>query len=259
MHWIVILLILVMACEKPTDKKAEAPIPVQLVLREAGADTLASEPGIDAVPTPEGEPNQIQIQWYRHPQVKNLKKFNIYRSEDPLGMKNYQVVGSLQANLPGQVDSIYFDTQDLRINVRYYYYVTAVNKDLLESGSSDTVSYMLTEKAAKLSLNGNATVIRKPKFDFEWWMESGNTPDQYILRIERFFNSEFHPLVYVNQIKSTYQTPQVFHLEGDFLRDLLPNGKYRWRIDCLGREDVENQYFEGSESNWEIFEVIWGN
>lgn len=235
-------------------------MPVRLVLRTAGADTTNSEPGIDAVPTAEGEVNKIQIQWYRHPQIKNLEKFNIYRSEEVLGDKNYHLIGSVQANVPGQPDTIYFDTQDLQLNVRYYYYVTAVNKDLMESESSDTVSYKLLEKPVKLSLNANASVIDTPEMNFEWWIESGNTPDQYILRIERFYSKDVHVLAYITYVQTEYGSArQTYHLTGDSLKVIFPNGSYRWRVDCVGREDVVHQYFEGSESNWKIFDVFWSN
>ncbi len=233
---------------------------MQLVLRTIGADTTNSEPGVDAVPTPEGEINQIQIQWYHHPQIKQLEKFNIYRSQEPQGDKNYTLIGSVQANSPGQADTIFFDTQDLCLNVRYYYYVTALNKDLIESENSDTVSYQLMEKPVKLSLNANASVISNPDMIFEWWMESGNTPDKYILRVERFYSKDVHILAYIKYVKTEYgSVHQAFRMQGDSLKTIFPNGKYRWRVDCVGREDVVHQYFEGSESNWKIFDVMWGN
>ncbi len=251
--------LLVVSCDQSTGEKVFQPDPVRLVLRPAGADTLSSEPGIDAVPTAENEINKIQIQWYRHEQVKNLQKFLVYRSDDPEGRKNYQVVGEVPANIIGEVDSIFFDTQDLQYNVRYYYYVTAIGDNGKESLPSDTVSYKLLEKAIKLSLNGNSNVVSQTVMEFEWWIQSGNTPDRYILRIERFVNNDYHPLAYVKVIQSNYQTPQTFRLEGEVLKTLFPNGDYRWRIDCVGREDIVNQYFEGSESSWQLFKIKWAN
>ena len=260
MFWLLIFVVVFTSCDINTNKKQKAPDPVRLVLRGPGADTTNSEPGIDAVPTPEGEINQIQIQWYHHPQTKQLTKFNIYRSQEPEGNKNYVLIGNVQANIPGQPDTIFFDTQDLQLNVRYYYYVTAVNKDMVESTSSDTVSYKLLEKPVKLSLNANASVISKPDMNFEWWMESGNTPDRYILRIERFYSKDVHILSYIRYVGTEYGSAhQSFRLQGDSLTTIFPNGKYRWRVDCVGREDVVHQYFEGSESNWKIFDVMWGN
>ncbi|EHO40998.1 hypothetical protein [Caldithrix abyssi] len=259
MYWIIIFIILLTACQQPTGEQVFQPDPVRMVLRPAGADTLAGEPGIDAVPTPENEPNKIQIQWYRHHQINNLDRFLVYRSADPQGIKNYRVVGEVPANVSGKVDSVYYDTQDLSNNVRYYYYVTAVGHTGKESLPSDTVSYRLLEKAVKLSLNGNASVVSEPVMEFEWWIQSGNTPDQYILRIERFVSADFHPLAFVRMIRSNYQTPQTFRLEGNELKSLFPNGDYRWRIDCVGREDVVNQYFEGSESNWQLFKIRWND
>lgn len=259
MFWIIIFIIFISACQQPTDERVFQPDPVQLVLRPAGADTLPEEPGIDAVPTDEGEVNHIQVQWYRHKQINNIEKFVIYRSSEPKGDKNYNKIGEVQANVAGKVDSVYFDTQDLSINVRYYYYVTAVGKSGKESLPSDTVSYRLLEKASKLSLNGNANVVNKPDMEFIWWIESGNTPDKYILRIERFISNEFHPLAFIKLIQSTYQTPQSFRLEGAQLKEIFTDGDYRWRVDCVGQEDVANQSFEGSESNWQLFKIKWEN
>ncbi len=260
MFWLLIFIIFIGACDSGTNKKEEPPAPVQLVLRTVGADTTNAESGIDAVPTPEGEINHIQIQWYHHPQNNRLLKFNIYRSQEVGGGKNYLLEGSVQANVPGQADTIFFDTQDLQLNVRYYYYVTAVNKDMIESISSDTVSYQLMEKPVKLSLNANASVIKRPDMVFEWWMESGNTPDRYILRVERFYSKDVHILAYIKYVKTEYGSAhQSFRLQGDSLKTIFPNGKYRWRVDCVGREDVIHQYFEGSESNWKIFDVMWGD
>ena len=260
MIWLLIFIILFTSCDKSTNNKGTPPLPVQLVLREAGADTSNAEPGIDAVPTPEGEINQIQIQWYHHPQTKQLENFNIYRSQEMQGDKNYVLIGQVPVNASGQADTIYFDAQDLQLNVRYYYYVTAVNKDHLESTNSDTVSYQLMEKPVKLSLNANASIIDKTDMNFEWWMESGNTPDRYILRIERFYSKDVHLLAYIRYVRTEYGSAhQSFRLTGDSLKTIFPNGKYRWRVDCVGREDVARQFFEGSESNWKIFDVKWGN
>ncbi len=260
MYWILVFFVFLLSCNSSTNVKSEPPQPVQLVLRQAGADTTAMEPGIDAVPTPDNEINQIQIQWHKHPQIKDLERFNIYRSEEPLGDKNYHRIGSVIVNTPGQPDTIYFDTQDLRLNVRYYYYVTAVNKDQLESVGSDTVSYKLIEKPVRLSLNANASVISTPEMYFEWWIESGITPDRYILRIERFYSKDVHFLAYITYVPTEYGLArQNYTLNGDSLKSLFPNGKYRWRVDCVGREDVAHQYFEGSESDWKIFDVSWSN
>ena len=259
MFLIIIFIIFISACQQSTGERVFQPDPVRLVLRPAGADTLPDEPGIDAVPTDEGEINDIQIQWYRHEQINNIEKFIIYRSSEPKGDKNYNKVGEVQANVAGKVDSIYFDTQDLSYNVRYYYYVTAIGKSGKESLPSDTVSYRLLEKATKLTLNGNANVVNQPQMEFKWWIESGNTPDKYILRIERFVSNEFHPLAFIKIIQSTYQSPQTFKLEGEHLKEIFTNGDYRWRIDCVGQENIVNQSFEGSESNWQLFKVKWEN
>lgn len=256
-HCVLLVFLLNMACSNPGGDERPLPDKVRMVLRAPGADTTDAEAGIDAVPVPEDSINNIQLMWYQNPKSTDLSYYRIYRSEDELGEKNYDLLVSKALRQPGIPDTIFIDAQDLKQNVRYYYYVTAVDKDGRESENSDTLSYRLLETASNLSLNGNSTEITTPEMRFEWWMNSGATPDLYILRVEAFISEDFHPIRYVKVINSTYNTPQSYTLSGEYLKELFPNGKYRWRIDCVGVENVADQYFSGSESDWYIFTVNW--
>jgi len=254
--WLIFLLNI--SCSNPGQQDTAPPEKVQMVHRLAGADTTDAEAGIDAVANPDSV-NYIQLMWYRPRQTADLAYFNIYRSEDEQGAKNYNLLYRKELNQEGVPDTLYIDTQDLHTNVRYYYYVTTVNKDGLESENSDTLSYTLLEKAGNLSLNGNSGTVSEPSMEFSWWINSGQTPDKYILRIEAFVTEDFHPKVYVQYIQSTYQTPQSLTLSGNWLTQTFPTGKYRWRIDCVGDEDVAAQWFKGSESDWYPFNVNWSD
>ncbi len=255
---VLLVFLLNMACSDPGEDVRIAPDKVRMVLRTAGADTTQEEAGIDAVQA-EGTVNAIQLMWYQNPESSQLQYYRIYRSEDELGLRNYTLLASKALRQPGIADTIYIDTQDLRQNVRYYYYVTAVDKNGAESENSDTLSYRLLEKASNLSLNGNSTVITKPDLRFEWIINFGIWPDKYIMRIENLIAEDFHPVRFVKIIDATYVSPERYTLSGDYLKQLLPDGKYRWRVDCVGGEDVQHQYFSGSESDWYIFTVEWSN
>jgi len=251
--WLIFLLNI--SCSNPEQYSAPPPGKVLMVQRLDGADTTDAEAGIDAV-TNSDSINYIQLMWYRPQETANLASFNIYRSVDEQGAKNYNLLYRKRLDQQIAADTLFIDTQYLRRNVRYYYYVTAEDKDGRESENSDTLSYMLLEKAGNLSLNGNSTTVTEPSMEFSWWM-NGQTPHRYILRIEAFVNEDFHPKVYVQYIPSIYQSSQSLTLSGNWLKQKFPNGKYRWRIDCVGTEEISEQWFSGSESDWYPFKVEW--
>lgn len=244
-------------CSQPEAVKPNPPDVVQWVNRTVGTDTTEAEAGIDAAENLGFALNKIQLMWYKNPEQNTIRKYKIYRSEDEFGAVNYRPIAEIITNQPGIVDTVFFDAQDLSLNVRYYYYITAVDKDDQESDPSDTLAYMLLEKASQLSLNGKSSEITDPPLTFQWDISSGLTPDQYILRIEAVVTDNFHPLVYVKYISSIYETPQSFVLNGTDIKSKFPDGKYRWRIDCVGENNLNGQIYSGSESDWSAFRVKW--
>jgi hypothetical protein len=252
----ILILFIYLACYPEEEVKDSPPDRVILVEKTVYADTLENEPGIDAEASLIADaPNTIQLMWRRHTQASKLSHYNIYRRDttavpfifDLLDMKD---VDPLNLN-----DTIYIDTKDLIKNIRYSYFVTAVDKNDLESSHSDTVSYMLIEKAIDLFLNNHtAPVISSPELLFKWSVEGGQTPDNYFLRIERNIGHSFFPLVYVKEIQSTFQTPQPYSVKGDWIKQKFENGEYRWRIDCVGSD-----LFSGAESDWSSFTVSWSS
>ncbi len=249
-------ILLIAACSDPQGVKPTPPDVVQMVLRVPGADSLEIENGIDAAANPGEELNAIQLMWYEPSSAVNLRQYKIYRSEHESGTVNFDLHAVKEIGQQGAVDTIYIDTQDLAQNVRYYYYVTVLDKDDQESATSDTVSYELLAKPTLLSLNGNSSEITQPVMDFSW--KSLET-DLFYLRIEEYINENFHPLVYFAKVQNTYDDGwQNYHLEGDWLETIFyNNGNFRWRIDTVGDEDVQQHSYSGSESDWKPFKVIW--
>ncbi len=257
--FIVLFTLFIISCTQQGPDNSEPPDKVLVVLRQEGADTLEVERGIDAFYDIASDTNGVQLMWYDHPQKKDISYYKIFRSDDPDGLVNYRNIGSRLLNQAGQADTVYLDTQDLQLNVRYYYYITAVNKKDKQSKNSDTLSYKIVEHAIGLTLNGNTTTVTEPAMNFDWRMASGYTPDWYILRVEYVVSEDFHPLVYVDYIKSSYLPQQTEILSGDWLKQKFFNGQHRWRIDCIGpNENLSENYSSGSESEWKYFTVNWG-
>lgn len=244
--FILFVFLIIFGCTEQENVPQDPPEKVRLVQKEAGFDTMGVERGIDAEPNPLGGSNFIQLMWYRHEQEATLSHFKIYRSEHPEGTVNYNLIATTE-NRPNKLDTLYLDTQELSINNRYYYYVTAINQDNAESEPSDTVYYTLVEKATDLSLNNNISVITQPVMNFRWSIVPSQAPDFYILRIERFLSDSFHPLIYIDLIQD-YNNPVQYNLGGTWLKTLFSNGQYRWRVDCVGPD-----LLSGSESDWYYF------
>ncbi len=236
------------SCTQQETADPETPDTVRMVVKQAGYDTLAAEPGIDAQPNPEGGANLIQLMWYSHPQQQDIDHFNIYRSEDEAGQINYLKHFVKALDQPFIEDTVYYDDK-AQVNQKYYYYVTAVNQDGIESAPSDTVWYQLMEAAILIKPEDNKELKQAP-INFTWGVTE--IPHQYILRIEQFISETFHPLVYVKIVDSNYGTPQTFSPGSAWpIESVSDNGIYRWRIDCIGQDGLHI----GSESNWQFFKL----
>ena len=256
LSYLIISLVLI-ACSQPEEVKPDPPESVQMVLRSAGADSLDFERGIDAAANPGNPVNAIEMQWHTHLQQNDLESFKIYRSKHESGQINFNLLSVKEIGQQGGTDTLFRDTQDLELNVRYFYYITAADKDNQESEPSDTVSYSLLEKASELSLNGNPPQIDTTDFNFIWKSLASHL---FYVRVEAFISEDFHPLVLLKEVQSAYGDGwQNLHLEGTWLKSALPNGSYRWRIDCVGDENIAEQAFEGSESDWANFIINWSN
>jgi hypothetical protein len=242
--------IFLLNCSDQSNVDPTPPDQVRMVEKQDNSDLLDNEPGIDAEYDPISETNDIKLMWYRHPQESKLAYFKIYRTDDPDGLINYKLIGTTE-NQVNEVDTTYKDTQDLVLDTRYYYYVTALSDQDAESAPSDTVFYTLIPKAENLTLNNNASVISKTEMNFSWSREI--SAREFILRVEWVISATFTPLVYINVIDS-YDNPVIYSLAGDSLKSIFPNGNYRWRVDCVGAD-----LFTGSEAEGADFTVNWSN
>ena len=228
-----------------------------MVLKQEGFDTLAVERGIDAGPNPNSDINSIQLNWYKPLDYNSLVYYKIYKSEVPEGNIYYDVLGTTE-NLLNPLDTVYTDsTQDLTINRRYWYFVTAVNENGVESVPSDTVHYTLSAKAYDLSVNDYSSVVTQPNITFQWYVKNEDIPARgYYLRVEQIVTDDFHPLVFMKEFKTDevdYTPPQTYEVQKENFRNDMINGLYRWRVDCKG-----DDLFSGSESDWAIFTVNLG-
>ncbi len=243
------LMVLASACTQQETSDSEPLSPVKMVPKLPASDTLANEPGIDAVPSQTGRNNYIQIMWRQHERRDEIEMYHVYRTKDPQGEALFQRVGSKVPDESLLADTVYIDKDSLNISIDYFYYVTVVNQQGVESAPSDTVRYRLIQKSFPQDPIGDREVTTVP-ISFEWDYP-GIVPDRYILRIERYISETFHPLVLVQYVEADYNPPQRFTLSGSWPQSAADNGKYRWRIDAVGTEAL----YEGSESDWAYFNL----
>jgi len=239
------ILILLFSCSPTDSNQGDPPARVRMVLRSADSDTLAAERGTDAHAS---ATNDIQIMWYSHSGGKELKRFKIYRSEEPDGSRKYVKIAEADILNSQNQDTVFVD-QEVELQKPYYYYVTAENQDGLESEPSDTVWYRLIQKPELLAPLSGA-VIRADSVVFEWSYPALE-PNYYILRIERYWDETYHPLVSVHKVQSNYVGQMEVTLKEKWIQDAQSNEVYRWRVDAVGSDPLH----EGSESAWRLFNI----
>ncbi len=222
---------IVFCCALHCDRQTTTPEPlaIRVMFVPASADTMVIERGIDAVP----ESDAIQLQWQRH---NGLSEYRLFRkSADELAYR-------LLAVMTGQ-DSIYTDSDNIRLNVRYFYYLIAANYEGRATLPSDTVDYQLLPKPVNL-----AQAFRQDTLLFHWQPAPQSLPDYYLLKL---FDDATAQLIWLTQIPS-YQAIEekvVYNRDGRARMARLESGKqYRWRVDAVG--SVARC---GSESQWQKF------
>jgi len=191
-------------------------------------DTSQWEKGIDAFPEAEG----IVLYWLSN-QERDLAGYKVYRSTERRG--TYRLIGTAEG-----ADTSYKD-YDVEVRKRYFYYLRAFDREGRESPPSDTLDYMLVEKAFNL----NNTLDPRPTF---YW-QVHYLPDQYVLKL---FQTPGDRKIWISVVNTDYsgQSEQVvYNFDGRACEDSLQSGVvYRWRIDIIGPE-----LNSGSESNWKYF------
>ncbi len=193
-------------------------------------DNAVYESGIDAVP----EGNGIFIHWYL-PQANRIQWIKIYRKTEY--EEEYQFLASVDYS-----DTLYVD-YDVELDLRYFYFLKAVDFKKIESLASDTVNYRLYPKANGL----HATAQPRPVFA---WQYQSLPPIGYLLRLEEEASAN---VVWLSFVESYDLLNQVeFNWDGKARLDSLQLGnRYRWRIDVLGAD-----LFSGSESNWKLLLLV---
>lgn len=221
--WWIFFLIISSGCKRsPVDPEPSLPAPV---LIQSPADTSMIEIGIDAVESGDF----IQIDWQSGDQQRP-RSYRIYRTE---------AIDSgfvLAAEASGTVTS-YLDSLGVRIGKRFFYYISAVDDEGIESFPSDTLSYKLLQKP---SLLANSF---EPELTFSWQVQVN--PEFYVLKL---IEADSEKKIWVSKFRTAYtQIEKVkFNFDGKAVVDSLERGvAYKWRVDIIGPS--ENS---GSESPW---------
>lgn len=192
-------------------------------------DTALVEIGIDAVDFGDF----IQLDWQPAEGTRPVG-YRIYRS------RQKQTDFAVLVELSGTRTS-YIDSSGIQLGIRYYYYLTALDDDQNESLPSDTLSYLLVEKASLLS----NTLEPQPSFS---WHVGAIPAEFYVLKL---VEADTDRRIWVTRVKSSYsQSEQVkFNYDGTAAEETLRSGiPYRWRVDVIG--PAANS---GSESRWKSF------
>jgi hypothetical protein len=221
---IFLLFTILSACQKQSTLPHN--IPKAPVLLPTPADTLNIERGLDAVP----ERDAIQVDWMRG---GDYEVYALYR-RSAMDAKFY-----LQQKFNSS-DSSYLDT-NVMLNVRYDYYLVAQNESEYWSPPSDTVSYMLIEKASNLFFS-----VQDQTFH---WHQQEIPPRQFVLKL---FEDRTLDLIWLRKVTPLYQQSEQslqYNDDGKAMKtELAPGTSYIWRIDSIGPTD-----HSGSESQWSQF------
>jgi hypothetical protein len=216
----------IIACSKqPTNDQPLLPAPV---LISSPADTLVIERGIDAIP----DADAIQVDWELNTAFAG---YELYRAKQDEGtfvlLKKF-----------GKTDSSYIDYQNITLNKRYYYLLKGFDKKQNESVPSDTVDYMVIEKAFNLSVTLADPII------FHWQVKEVLSPF-YVLKV---FDDVTGENVWLCKISSAFhglEEQVTYNWDGKAGLSRLSSGRrYRWRVDIVGPSTRS-----GSESGWDQF------
>jgi len=217
----------ILACSKKINQSSLKPPKVKLVA--AVADTSRIEQGIDAVPTLDA----IRIEWYAS-EDERVKGYEIYRWRENIGINFVKLATTMESDTA-------FEDLIPNTNTTYYYYVLAVNDEDLKSESSDTVKYMLLQKATGLRPVGE---IENTKPLFTW--NDANQANEYIIRVQE---STTGAIVWVSVVQADYgNMTQSIRYNADqkaWPSELQTGKEYQWRIDVRGQN-----LSSGSESKW---------
>ncbi|HHS12832.1 MAG TPA: hypothetical protein ENN03_03570 [bacterium] len=221
------LIFTILNCSKQINNNEKLPVPVTLI--PASSDTSRFERGIGPIPEYDG----IRLEWIPADD-DDVIGYRLFRSREKDGP--YSLIAG-QTEL-AQPDSFYIDGP-LELDVRYYYYMTAVDYRGNSSYPSDTLNYMLIEKAIHLTPQGSTTETRPV---FSW--EPVVIEQAYVIRLRDFSNN----IIWIYKMQSTYSNREylAFNIDGSAADDsLTPGRQVQWRVDVISARD-----HCGSKSPW---------
>ncbi|MEJ2627246.1 MAG: hypothetical protein P8078_01620 [bacterium] len=221
---ILILNFTILTCDKSVSTGGLKPAPVVFVAKNA--DTSLKERGIDAVP----DGDIVRLEW-RENTEEIVDKYKVYRLEEE----------AVKYSLVSVTADTIFEDNDVITHKRYYYYVLAETDEGVTSDPSDTLNYLLLQKAVLLAPDSTVNTAQPT---FKWRDPNDPSYDPYIIRV---VNADSNKTIWISEISSTYseQEETIFNADSEAtVSQLTPEVNYIWRIDIVGNER------SGSESNW---------
>ncbi len=234
--WACLLLIILIGCGEGAIEKVEdlfpgPPLRPRMHLHLRGVpDNLW---GPDALTDTDG----IHIEWDANTEA-DLAGYKIYRSTDSVV---YQQIGEVIKTI-----TFYEDT-DVKLETRYYYRITAFDKEGNESTMSEPTSYTLMRKPILTQPPMQAILDAPPTFR---WLGIGET-GFYTLRVFVSTGDTQTPFreIWHYETIDFDQFEVVFNRDGTATEPLRPGQEYRWRVDFEARAMV------ASESTWRFFQL----
>lgn len=214
-------------CSDQSTNPAQRPAAPRFV--PAVPDTAAAEAGIDAIP----EEDAIFLQWRRE---EALSAFHLFRNRE--GEKSYELIAQLTAR-----DTSFYDR--VATNSRCWYYLRGVDESGALTAPSDTVDYLLLDKATDLQVAGHDTL----RFS---WSIGLRRPASYVIRLK---GEELGDWIWIGTVAPGFQGTREsvrFNQDGRARQPQLQKGvRYLWRLDCVGAAP-----HSGSESAWQRFTLF---
>ena len=214
-------------CRNSSEPEPVRPDPPRIVAKSP--DAALQETGIDAIP----EGNGIYFAWYP-PEDNRVKWIKIYRRAQ--NEEKFQFLYSVSSQ-----DTSFID-YEIYPEIPYFYYLTSVTRNRINSAPSDTIHYMLFSKPDGLSTTNGS----KPVFS---WHYPALPPIGYYLRLEDEQTTE---RIWLSEITHVYDAviQVAYNYDGTAKLDSLPVGRrFRWRVDVIGMD-----MFSGAESNWKLLQ-----
>lgn len=245
--YLLIILLLQSCGWHEENEKPDSPVWVQ---KSQPQDSI--ETGIDA------EPLEHRIFMHWHPVLnKDLEGYRIFRTEikdvlDREAKEKWEKISEINIFHNPEFDTVYYDEQ-VKLNYLYRYVLRAFDYDGNMSDPSDTIEYVLIEKASLIYPVENRNVPVTP--DFKW--RNNSRTNEIVLRLEHYPTGK---VVWIPRFMNPSYTEDIitrqYNFDGSALeQQLVPGEKYRWRIDCIASTNIDNTDLEGSESAWQYFTV----